>query len=135
MDKETSPGYHIKGAADERNPTLASICKQLDNFGIKYKVAFNYTLEFGDNGYITFEQEQNREWIKENIHLVYVTPNLEDYPYKIVAQTKNLLECDNWLAETYGPLETSWTAGFSDDYNTYFFKNEDEALAFKLKFG
>ena len=135
-EKETCSYYHVGKASSEKDWMVQLLCKQLDKIGV------TYTFEFKEHWcgmspaatFIVFDEEQNRAWIEENVRM-WNTPEISDrFKHTVAITSGNLIDCDNWLIENFGLMEDAWTAEFGNNFNQYHFKEDVDAMAFKLKF-
>lgn len=136
MSKETCSYYYIRGAYEgENNYLVQLICDQLDEIDVEY------TISYGEHlcgmcpaaAFIEFKEEQNRAWISQNVRFGYPPP-AKEFKNVVTITSENLIECDNWLLENFGFMEDEWTADCNSSLNTYYFKEDTDAMAFKLKF-
>lgn len=132
--EETCEYYWITDSW-KKDPLVICICKQLDDLGVEYVTYYSPgDWTFSGSTTIKFKEKQNREWIEENVSMAYRTPNIKTFNYTVEITTGNLIDCDNWCIENFGFMEDQWTANFDNNYNRYHFKDDTDAMAFKLKF-
>ena len=134
-EKETCSYYYDGHATNKNNFSVKLICDQLDDIGVEYTLSFSEHLcSMSPSAvFIRFKEEQDSSWIEDNVYTYYKSPN--DYDYTVDITSGDLIKCDAWLLENFGFIEDKWTAGFSaDTFNTYYFKNDTDAMAFKLTF-
>lgn len=136
MTEETCEYYHVERTDDRNHWLVQLICRQLDDIGVTYILSFkdHWCGMSPAATFIVFDEKQNRAWIEKNV-IMNNNPRVgKEFVHDVTITSGNLIECDNWLLENFGLIEDEWTAGFDIDYNMYYFKDDTDAMAFKLKF-